>query len=140
MFFQYRADAPFEKAVLDLGDNFDTSAVENMDGMFWYTSHMFSAITLRLGKAFQFDNVKSSVLAFQLGESSNNKILVSKLEQKNFIIAPEHFFGTGIGSRRAVLHWHSSFCCFLVTICSQMYHDFTQLCSCYFDTVMLQFR
>ena len=90
MFFQYRADAPFEKAVLDLGDNFDTSAVENMDGMFWYTSHMFSAITLRLGKAFQFDNVKSSVLAFQLGESSNNKILVSKLEQKNFIIAPEH--------------------------------------------------
>ena len=34
MFFQYRADAPFEKAVLDLGDNFDTSAVENMDGMF----------------------------------------------------------------------------------------------------------
>ena len=90
MFFQYRADAPFEKAVLDLGDNFDTSTVENMDGMFWYTSHMFSAITLRLGKAFQFDNVKSSVLAFQLGESSNNKILVSKLEQKNFIIAPEH--------------------------------------------------
>ena len=90
MFFQYRADAPFEKAELDLGDNFDTSAVENMDGMFWYTSHMFSAITLRLGKAFQFDNVKSSVLAFQLGESSNNKILVSKLEQKNFIIAPEH--------------------------------------------------
>ena len=90
MFFQYRADAPFEKAVLDLGDNFDTSAVENMDGMFWYTSHMFSAITLRLGKAFQFDNVKSSVLAFQLGESSNNKILVSKQEQKNFIIAPEH--------------------------------------------------
>ena len=90
MFFQYRADAPFEKAVLDLEDNFDTSAVENMDGMFWYTSHMFSAITLRLGKAFQFDNVKSSVLAFQLGESSNNKILVSKLEQKNFIIAPEH--------------------------------------------------
>ena len=90
MFFQYRADAPFEKAVLDLGDNFDTSAVENMDGMFWYTSHMFSAITLRLGKAFQFDNVKSSVLAFQLGESGNNKILVSKLEQKNFIIAPEH--------------------------------------------------
>ena len=90
MFFQYRADAPSEKAVLDLGDNFDTSAVENMDGMFWYTSHMFSAITLRLGKAFQFDNVKSSVLAFQLGESSNNKILVSKLEQKNFIIAPEH--------------------------------------------------
>ena len=90
MFFQYRADAPFEKAVLDLGDNFDTSAVENMDGMFWYTSHIFSAITLRLGKAFQFDNVKSSVLAFQLGESSNNKILVSKLEQKNFIIAPEH--------------------------------------------------
>ena len=90
MFFQYRADAPFEKAVLDLGDNFDTSAVENMDGMFWYTSHMFSAITLRLGKAFQFDNVKNSVLAFQLGESSNNKILVSKLEQKNFIIAPEH--------------------------------------------------
>ena len=56
----------------------------------WYTSHMFSAITLRLGKAFQFDNVKSSVLAFQLGESSNNKILVSKQEQKNFIIAPEH--------------------------------------------------
>ena len=90
MFFQYRADAPFEKAVLDLGDNFDTATVENMDGMFWYTSHMFSAITLRLGKAFQFDNVKSSVLAFQLGESSNNKILVSKLEQKNFIIAPEH--------------------------------------------------
>ena len=90
MFFQYRADAPFEKAELDLGDNFDTSAVENMDGMFWYTSHMFSAITLRLGKAFQFDNVKSSVLAFQLGESSNNKILVSKQEQKNFIIAPEH--------------------------------------------------
>lgn len=90
MFFQYRADAPFEKAVLDLGDNFDTSTVENMDGMFWYTSHMFSAITLRLGKAFRFDNVKSSVLAFQLGESSNNKILVSKLEQKNFIIAPEH--------------------------------------------------
>jgi len=90
MFFQYRADAPFEKAVLDLGDNFDTSTVENMDGMFWYTSHMFSAITLRLGKAFQFDNVKSSVLAFQLGESSNNKILVSKQEQKNFIIAPEH--------------------------------------------------
>ena len=90
MFFQYRADAPSEKAVLDLGDNFDTSAVENMDGMFWYTSHMLSAITLRLGKAFQFDNVKSSVLAFQLGESSNNKILVSKLEQKNFIIAPEH--------------------------------------------------
>ena len=90
MFFQYRADAPFEKAVLDLEDNFDTSAVENMDGMFWYTSHMFSAITLRLGKAFQFDNVKSSVLAFQLGESSNNKILVSKQEQKNFIIAPEH--------------------------------------------------
>ena len=90
MFFQYRADAPFEKAVLDLGDNFDTSTVENMDGMFWYTSHMFSAITLRLGKAFQFDNVKSSVLAFQLGESGNNKILVSKLEQKNFIIAPEH--------------------------------------------------
>ncbi len=90
MFFQYRADAPFEKAVLDLGDNFDTSAVENMDGMFWYTSHMFSAITIRLGKAFQFDNVKSSVLAFQLGESSNNKILVSKQEQKNFIIAPEH--------------------------------------------------
>ena len=90
MFFQYRADAPFEKAVLDLGDNFDTSAVENMDGMFWYTSHMFSAIILRLGKAFQFDNVKSSVLAFQLGESSNNKILVSKQEQKNFIIAPEH--------------------------------------------------
>ena len=90
MFFQYRADAPFEKAELDLGDNFDTSAVENMDGMFWYTSHIFSAITLRLGKAFQFDNVKSSVLAFQLGESSNNKILVSKLEQKNFIIAPEH--------------------------------------------------
>ena len=90
MFFQYRADAPSEKAVLDLGDNFDTSAVENMDGMFWYTSHMFSAITLRLGKAFQFDNVKSSVLAFQLGESSNNKILVSKQEQKNFIIAPEH--------------------------------------------------
>ena len=90
MFFQYRADAPFEKAVLDLGDNFDTSAVENMDGMFWYTSHIFSAITLRLGKAFQFDNVKSSMLAFQLGESSNNKILVSKLEQKNFIIAPEH--------------------------------------------------
>ena len=90
MFFQYRADVPFEKAVLDLGDNFDTSAVENMDGMFWYTSHMFSAITLRLGKAFQFDNVKSSVLAFQLGESSNNKILVSKQEQKNFIIAPEH--------------------------------------------------
>lgn len=90
MFFQYRADAPFEKAVLDLGDNFDTSTVENMDGMFWYTSHMFSAITLRLGKAFQFDNVKSSVLAFQLGESSNNKILVSKMEQKNFIIAPEH--------------------------------------------------
>ena len=90
MFFQYRADAPFEKAELDLGDNFDTFAVENMDGMFWYTSHMFSAITLRLGKAFQFDNVKSSVLAFQLGESSNNKILVSKLEQKNFIIAPEH--------------------------------------------------
>ena len=90
MFFQYRADAPFEKVVLDLGDNFDTSTVENMDGMFWYTSHMFSAITLRLGKAFQFDNVKSSVLAFQLGESSNNKILVSKLEQKNFIIAPEH--------------------------------------------------
>ena len=38
----------------------------------------------------QFDNVKSSVLAFQLGESSNNKISVSKLEQKNFIIAPEH--------------------------------------------------
>ena len=90
MFFQYRADAPSEKAVLDLEDNFDTSAVENMDGMFWYTSHMFSAITLRLGKAFQFDNVKSSVLAFQLGESSNNKILVSKQEQKNFIIAPEH--------------------------------------------------
>ena len=90
MFFQYRADAPFEKAELDLGDNFDTSAVENMDGMFWYTSHMFSAITIRLGKAFQFDNVKSSVLAFQLGESSNNKILVSKQEQKNFIIAPEH--------------------------------------------------
>ena len=30
------------------------------------------------------------MLAFQLGESSNNKILVSKLEQKNFIIAPEH--------------------------------------------------
>ena len=90
MFFQYRADAPFEKAELDLGDNFDTSAVENMDGMFWYTSHMFSAIILRLGKAFQFDNVKSSVLAFQLGESSNNKILVSKQEQKNFIIAPEH--------------------------------------------------
>ena len=90
MFFQYRADAPFEKAVLDLGDNFDTATVENMDGMFWYTSHMFSAITLRLGKAFQFDNVKSSVLAFQLGESSNNKILVSKQEQKNFIIAPEH--------------------------------------------------
>ena len=90
MFFQYRADAPFEKAELDLGDNFDTSTVENMDGMFWYTSHMFSAITLRLGKAFQFDNVKSSVLAFQLGESSNNKILVSKQEQKNFIIAPEH--------------------------------------------------
>ena len=90
MFFQYRADASSEKAELDLGDNFDTSAVENMDGMFWYTSHMFSAITLRLGKAFQFDNVKSSVLAFQLGESSNNKILVSKLEQKNFIIAPEH--------------------------------------------------
>ena len=90
MFFQYRADASSEKAVLDLGDNFDTSTVENMDGMFWYTSHMFSAITLRLGKAFQFDNVKSSVLAFQLGESSNNKILVSKLEQKNFIIAPEH--------------------------------------------------
>jgi len=90
MFFQYRADAPFEKAELDLGDNFDTSAVENMDGMFWYTSHIFSAITLRLGKAFQFDNVKSSVLAFQLGESSNNKILVSKQEQKNFIIAPEH--------------------------------------------------
>ena len=90
MFFQYRADAPFEKAELDLGDNFDTFAVENMDGMFWYTSHMFSAITLRLGKAFQFDNVKSSVLAFQLGESSNNKILVSKQEQKNFIIAPEH--------------------------------------------------
>ena len=90
MFFQYRADASSEKAVLDLGDNFDTATVENMDGMFWYTSHMFSAITLRLGKAFQFDNVKSSVLAFQLGESSNNKILVSKLEQKNFIIAPEH--------------------------------------------------
>ena len=90
MFFQYRADAPFEKAELDLGDNFDTSAVENMDGMFWYTSHMFSAITIRLGKAVQFDNVKSSVLAFQLGESSNNKILVSKQEQKNFIIAPEH--------------------------------------------------
>ena len=90
MFFQYRADASSEKAELDLGDNFDTSAVENMDGMFWYTSHMFSAITLRLGKAFQFDNVKSSVLAFQLGESSNNKILVSKQEQKNFIIAPEH--------------------------------------------------
>ena len=90
MFFQYRADASSEKAVLDLGDNFDTSTVENMDGMFWYTSHMFSAITLRLGKAFQFDNVKSSVLAFQLGESSNNKILVSKQEQKNFIIAPEH--------------------------------------------------
>ena len=90
MFFQYRADASSEKAVLDLGDNFDTATVENMDGMFWYTSHMFSAITLRLGKAFQFDNVKSSVLAFQLGESSNNKILVSKQEQKNFIIAPEH--------------------------------------------------
>ena len=90
MFFQYRADAPFEKAELDLGDNFDTSAVENMDGMFWYTSHMFSAIILRLGKAFQFDNVKSSVLAFQLGESSNNKILVSRQERKNFIIAPEH--------------------------------------------------
>ena len=90
MFFQYRADASSEKAVLDLGDNFDTATVENMDGMFWYTSHMFSAITLRLGKAFQFDNVKSSVLAFQLGESGNNKILVSKLEQKNFIIAPEH--------------------------------------------------
>ena len=90
MFFQYRADASSEKAVLDLGDNFDTATVENMDGMFWYTSHMFSAITLRLGKAFQFDNVKSSVLAFQPGESSNNKILVSKLEQKNFIIAPEH--------------------------------------------------
>ena len=82
MFFQYRADASSEKAVLDLGDNFDTATVENMDGMFWYTSHMFSAITLRLGK--------SSVLAFQLGESSNNNILVSKLEQKNFIIAPEH--------------------------------------------------
>ena len=58
--------------------------------LIYETSHMFSAITLRLGKAFQFDNVKSSVLAFQLGESGNNKILVSKLEQKNFIIAPEH--------------------------------------------------
>ena len=51
---------------------------------------MFSAISLRLGKACLFDNVKSFVLVFWLEESVNNKVLVSKQEQKNFIIAPEH--------------------------------------------------
>ena len=56
----------------------------------WIPIMLSSGLFGDFGKAFQFDNVKSSVLAFQLGESSNNKILVSKLEQKNFIIAPEH--------------------------------------------------
>lgn len=90
MFYQYRADAPFGDAILDLGDNFDTSTVENMESMFQHTDHMFSSITLRLGDAFVFDSVKNSIFAFQIRASIYSKIYVSRENQKDFITDPEH--------------------------------------------------
>lgn len=84
MFYEYNA-ATLGDTTLDLGNNFDTSNVEKMDSMFYNSDHMFSALTLRIGRAFSFKNVKSSVCAFWLGDSGSSKIIVSNEEQKNFI-------------------------------------------------------
>lgn len=84
MFYEYNA-ATLGNTTLDLGNNFDTSNVEKMDSMFYNSDHMFAALTLRIGRAFSFKNVKSSVCAFWLGDSGSSKIIVSNEEQKNFI-------------------------------------------------------
>ncbi len=76
--------------LLDLGDNFDTSNVENMDMMF-HEALPFQNATIRLGKAFSTSKVKSSVLAFADGEHGMANFVVSSEELLKWIFAPENY-------------------------------------------------
>ncbi len=91
MFFCFGYLYPYQGDIyLDLGDNFDTSNVRNMEGMFWNFA-LIQPATLRLGKAFCIDKVTTSVCAFEEEIYGEYNIIVSDAEVRDWIVNPHSY-------------------------------------------------
>ncbi len=92
MFYCFGYMCPFqyqENIYLDLGDNFDTSNVKNMDSMFReFVPNYFA--TLRLGKAFNIDKITTAILAFGRSEGGVFDIIVTGEKMRDWITRPEN--------------------------------------------------
>ncbi len=87
---------------LDLGDNFDTSNVENMDDMFRGIG-LWDDATIRLGKAFSVAKVTDSLGMFALPEMGYNYVLVPNETVRNWILDPSNYCAITPSEDRFVL-------------------------------------
>ena len=88
MFINYTM---YNQTLLDLGDNFDTSSVKNMEGMFAYFGWDVEESNLRLGKAFTFKSVEKVPVWMYYMELviSTGTIYVSSEEVQKYLSQPE---------------------------------------------------
>ncbi len=78
-----------EELYLDLGDNFDTSMVENMNYMFAEAAP-WQTLLIRLGKGFSLQNVKTALCSFDSPYIGHCNFIVPSVEVQNWILAPEN--------------------------------------------------
>ncbi len=84
----YATERP-EELYLDLGDNFDTSTVENMDYMFAEAAP-WQTLLIRLGKGFRVQSVKTAVCSFDSPYMGKCNFIVPNVGVQSWILAPEN--------------------------------------------------
>ena len=88
MSYMFRNYSMENQDLFDLGDNFDTSSVKNMECMFDYFGLHADESNLRLGKAFTFESVEKVPLLifYEIMSWQRGTVYVSSKEVKDYIL------------------------------------------------------